>query len=856
MAIDYIPEQNDYTNLTPFKAWLVNQINTWGINNFPFLESDFDKLTNYGMMMKLMKAINDVISNQNLVETDMNNLFDAFTELQTYINSYFDNLDVQEEINEKLDEMVESGELTQLIKDYVDPIYESYEERINANIETQNETISTQNNEINVLNSRVNSIVSLPEGSTTGDAELIDIRVAENGRVYASAGDAVRSQFYYANNKIESLRDTGQVDIFENIVVGKNIPLGSYSVGQVVDLTPESVNNYSYIIYECKYKDKFLLTGTGGVNPRLYAWLDANNKLISKAGESASLNNQTITAPYNTAKIVINVNNALPHSCSQINLPNVDENRSMIDEINSDISELTGFKNLFDDATRGYITPLGNYHYGDVVDITAQEVNSQYVTGVFTCKKGDVFILTSVGGNNPRAYAFLDNNNRLLVMAGEGLTSTSRKLVAPEGTSKIVLNANININSNPSCYYKNAGVIYDNTIAIEENKNYIGNISQGNTNYSMGENELLSVINGINFSRELNNPITDFKKDDDLMVHVSTFCIINNIVYMTYYANRTHETETPSEHIARFVYCNLNDLNNKTYIDLQNVGDTFDGKTVTAIYDTILLRKDDNTLYLMWTAKLNDEYYRLYRTYDIATSTLGDVSVNYFKVGYTTNEFKISGMNGAFTDNNISHKALSGDIGIMQRLTSRTESGTTYYYTGCYVGEFNCIIKSSDLITWQFVAQPDFINNSQWENAVYVKNDKAYYFVRQKTSSAGGFLTYYNLTTKTWATPVFVDDCQSRSDFFEVNNTLYLIHAPLNRYHLSIMTINTECIQQSYEIQTALTGFNFYPFVQSYNNELYISFTQSRKHIYLCKFTLSHISKTTMLEKLANLFYD
>ena len=119
MAIDYIPEQSDYKNLTPFKTWLVTQINTWGINNFPFLESDFDKLTNYGMMMKLMKAMNDVISNQNLVESDMNNLFQAFTELQQYVNDYFDNLDVQEEVNNKLDEMVEDGTFEELLNNRI-----------------------------------------------------------------------------------------------------------------------------------------------------------------------------------------------------------------------------------------------------------------------------------------------------------------------------------------------------------------------------------------------------------------------------------------------------------------------------------------------------------------------------------------------------------------------------------------------------------------------------------------------------------------------------------------------------------------------------------------------------------------
>lgn len=119
MAIDYKPDQNEYKNMTPFKTWLLYQINTWGVNNFPFLENDFDQLTNYGMMMKLMKALNDNITNQNLVEEDMTKLYEAFTELQTYIDNYFDNLDVQEEIDNKLDEMAKSGELSDIIAQYL-----------------------------------------------------------------------------------------------------------------------------------------------------------------------------------------------------------------------------------------------------------------------------------------------------------------------------------------------------------------------------------------------------------------------------------------------------------------------------------------------------------------------------------------------------------------------------------------------------------------------------------------------------------------------------------------------------------------------------------------------------------------
>lgn len=48
-----------------------------------------------------------------------NENIEAVKELQEYVSTYFDNLDVQEEINNKLDEMAESGQLADIIAQYL-----------------------------------------------------------------------------------------------------------------------------------------------------------------------------------------------------------------------------------------------------------------------------------------------------------------------------------------------------------------------------------------------------------------------------------------------------------------------------------------------------------------------------------------------------------------------------------------------------------------------------------------------------------------------------------------------------------------------------------------------------------------
>jgi len=194
----------------------------------------------------------------------------------------------------------------------------------------------------------------------------------------------------------------------------------------------------------------------------------------------------------------------------------------------------------------------------------------------------------------------------------------------------------------------------------------------------------------------------------------------------------------------------------------------------------------------------------------------------------------------ALSENGIAHKEMWSDIGIMQKLTTRVENGETWYYTGAYSGNFNCIIKSRDFITWEYVSAPDFINESLWENAVYVIGDKCYYFVRQDECMQG-FLTCYDLVNGTWETPALIRDAQSRSDFIMYKDELYLIHAPVDRNGFGIVKINRENLGKSTPVLVAdMHDSLFYPYTDVYGEYAYMSYTISRKHIRLARFKLDN----------------
>ena len=75
------------------------------------------------------------------------------------------------------------------------------------------------------------------------------------------------------------------------------------------------------------------------------------------------------------------------------------------------------------------------------------------------------------------------------------------------------------------------------------------------------------------------------EEDPDRMVHVSTYIILDGIVYMTYYASTTKDTESSKDQTARLAFCPLDNPEEMTIVDIQSVGEELDGRKIIRVYE-------------------------------------------------------------------------------------------------------------------------------------------------------------------------------------------------------------------------------------------------------------------------------
>lgn len=202
----------DYKNLTPFKFYI--------LQNFPYIEQDFDALTDYQLMCKLAEKMNEVINTVNMSGEQVESLTVAFNNLKNYVDSYFENLDVQDEINNKLNQMANDGTLANILDANVLNNFNQKLNDLDNRIDATNNTLS----QIGTASPKgaYNTLSELQTAYPTG-AEGIFV-VKENNSWYFWNGSAwtLGGNYNQAISTFPNYADTNYYDIDNMNSIGDN----------------------------------------------------------------------------------------------------------------------------------------------------------------------------------------------------------------------------------------------------------------------------------------------------------------------------------------------------------------------------------------------------------------------------------------------------------------------------------------------------------------------------------------------------------------------------------------------------------------------------------------------------------
>lgn len=123
---NFMPGTYEKTSFRPFRFWCQTVL--------PLVYDD--SLSYYELLSKVVDYLNNTINDLNTLTGEYAKIRDAYKELESFVNNYFDTLDVSSEINAKLDQMAEDGDFDELMRatleslDYVGLIGNAVSEQI------------------------------------------------------------------------------------------------------------------------------------------------------------------------------------------------------------------------------------------------------------------------------------------------------------------------------------------------------------------------------------------------------------------------------------------------------------------------------------------------------------------------------------------------------------------------------------------------------------------------------------------------------------------------------------------------------------------------------------------------------
>ena len=292
-----------------------------------------------------------------------------------------------------------------------------------------------------VQDARMDTFTSLPEGSTSGNAELADIRVGADGTTYDTAGNAVRGQISGLKSDLDKLDDT-VLDLALNVKL-INAPLdinGYVKISGSIN-TIQNARNTGYVRVNANCKVAYRTT----ISEAGYeiAFFDNDKNLladVSVAGGSGEVEKVIDLSLSQYSDVKYCIVSVYGSSYFGTSYCHIYAENNILDRLETVIT---------DDEITSYIPDNGNHFNKDTV-IVGKEVyvdgsikndsNSAISDFIPVYSKKQIFInnLPVYSGNNRFAYFYDENKEPISRASNISSTSSQYSYEIPNNASYFV----------------------------------------------------------------------------------------------------------------------------------------------------------------------------------------------------------------------------------------------------------------------------------------------------------------------------------------------------------------------------------------------------------------------------------
>lgn len=323
---------------------------------------------------------------------------------------------------------------------------------------------NTNTSEIAVQKARIDSIATLPSGSTTADAELMDIRVGAKGETYSNAGTAVRSQIGDVDRAVHNRN--------YNLFLNTAATVGVYwnANGEQVSSSSWAITDYMPLSGEVVYYDGL---SDNGFSPCAIVTDENKNFLYSFRAAISYGEVKEIPVTFNARYISFSIPKGDLETFKFYSNPFLDVDTNTFDI--SGATSLIGAKKIrFID---GYYIDVGTKS-NVLSSMQIPTKNDMWSYAIVPCAEGDSFTINTNGGSAPRAYCFVDEVGNVISRGGSS-ADYSMIVKAPSESSYLIL----------SRYWSNTEDSYIGIDNIASNSDRLDRLEESAKNYNVISSE-------------------------------------------------------------------------------------------------------------------------------------------------------------------------------------------------------------------------------------------------------------------------------------------------------------------------------------------------------------------------------